>query len=143
TPTPPSTEAELLQRVAEGQQQAYTQLYQRYTAQLKRYLIATTSLSGEDQEDIIQEVFIAVWEKRETLSRISSFKGYLFILTRNRIINTYSREGKRRQVFRHLSLNQPYVYDGLEEDLLYRFYVTKVAEAVRLLPDTVRKIFEI
>lgn len=143
TPIPPHQEAKLLQQVATGHESSYTQLYYTYAAQLKRYLDKTTSLSREDQEDIIQEVFIAVWEKRKTLTGLSSFKGYLFIVTRNRVINTYSRESKRRQVFQHLSFSQPYVYDGLEEDLLYRFYVKKVAEAIRLLPEKVRMVFEV
>jgi len=48
--------------------------------------------SSEVAQDIVQDVFIKVWNMREGLDTITSFEDYLFIMARNRIISVMRKK---------------------------------------------------
>ena len=48
-------------------------------------------VSSEDVAEIVQEVFIKLWETRHLVDEEQPFEGFLFIVTRNQIFN-YSRK---------------------------------------------------
>ncbi len=62
-------ERELLKRIADDDRAAFTILYSRYLNNLYRYIYLFTK-SKDTSEDIIQNVFIKIWERRETLGVI-------------------------------------------------------------------------
>lgn len=52
------------------------------------YLYAKRNMrSGADAEDIVQECFVRLWEKREVIGVIQSAKSYLYTMVRNECIN--------------------------------------------------------
>ncbi|MCU7547978.1 RNA polymerase sigma-70 factor [Chitinophagaceae bacterium LB-8] len=76
----------LLQQIAEGHEKAFAVLVSRYWNNI--YGQALTYLKSSHQaQDIVQEVFIKIWEKRETLPQIERFDSFLFITARNHIIS--------------------------------------------------------
>ena len=76
----------MLQRTAEGSREAFEKLYAHYYAGLYRF-IAFIIDSHEDTEEIIQDIFLKVWVKKETLVGIRSFEDYLFRMARNRVFD--------------------------------------------------------
>lgn len=81
------SDAELLQQIAEGSQEALSELYDRFSANLMA--LATRVLhSPEDAEEILQEVFVHVWNKagRYDPSR-SAASTWLVLITRSRAID--------------------------------------------------------
>lgn len=80
------TERDLILLLKRGDQSAFTALYRQYWKQV--YNFSRLYLSGkEDAEEVVQEVFIKIWEMREFIREDGSFKGLLFIITRNFIFN--------------------------------------------------------
>ncbi len=80
------TEKELLARVAEGNEEAYKQVFDHYWNKI--YQVALSFLKVSDQaEDAVQQVFIKLWEKRNKLPDVENFDAWLFIIARNTIIN--------------------------------------------------------
>jgi hypothetical protein len=79
-------EKALLLRVAAGEEPAFALIVDRYWGKL--YAVAMDFLkSGPDAEDIVQEVFMKLWVKREGLAMIERFDSWLFIVARNQIIS--------------------------------------------------------
>ncbi|MET6996978.1 RNA polymerase sigma factor [Chitinophaga defluvii] len=79
---PAHNEITLLHQVAQGNQEAFADLFQAYHQSLAAYVFRITE-SMEMTEDIVQDVFIKLWLKREILPGLTSFTNYLFILCRN------------------------------------------------------------
>lgn len=84
-------EQELLERVAAGDQQAFTQVFDQYWGHL--YSVAwTLTRSRETARDMVQEIFIKLWMVRAELPLKDSFRNYLFIVARNHILSELRRK---------------------------------------------------
>lgn len=85
------SDIELIQAIREGSVAAFHELYSRYSGIVYRHILARVN-SSFDADDIFQEFFTKVWEKRGSLEMTSSVKGYLLVWLRNHILNTIKLE---------------------------------------------------
>jgi RNA polymerase sigma-70 factor (family 1) len=83
---PVHNEASLLALVAKGDQRAFSNLFDAYFKQLGEYVYKLTE-SIEVTEEIVHDVFIKIWIKREILVDLDNFSHYLFILSKNQTLN--------------------------------------------------------
>eukprot|EP01133_Synstelium_polycarpum_P013810 gene13810-16278_t len=83
---PLPNESELLRRTSEGDKRAFTVLFDAHYKSLGSYVYKLTE-SMESAEEIVQEVFIKIWLKKEELTRINNFSAYLFVLCKNKALN--------------------------------------------------------
>lgn len=70
-------------------QRDFEALYRRYWRPLYDYARAKTG-DGDAAEELVQALFVTLWEKRETL-QIGNLQAYLFTALRNRIIDHYQQ----------------------------------------------------
>ncbi|TWF37340.1 RNA polymerase sigma-70 factor (ECF subfamily) [Chitinophaga polysaccharea] len=90
------TDGVLLQRLSEGDEQAFTLLFKRYSHKI--YTIGLKLMkSAPMAEELVQEVFLQVWQKRVDMQRVVSFRAYLFTITRNQAID-YLRHIRRQEL---------------------------------------------
>ncbi|UII25393.1 RNA polymerase sigma-70 factor [Fulvivirga maritima] len=81
---------ELIKRVVEGDQKAFTQLYDQYRARL--YSVALRLLKSPTRaEGVVQEVFLKLWKDREKLDSIKKIENYLFVMARNKIYDRFEK----------------------------------------------------
>ena len=84
------SEKELIILLKNGDEKAFTTLYRLYWS--KVYNFSRLYLSSiTEVEEVVQEVFVKVWETRDFLRADDNFKGYLFIITRNLIFNQFRK----------------------------------------------------
>lgn len=79
-------ERERVLAIKGGDHQAFIDLYNEYWSQVydfSRLYIATIV----DAEEIVQDVFVKLWESRHLLKEDENIKGFLFIVTRNIVFN--------------------------------------------------------
>ncbi len=113
----PMTEIELIQSMKQGDESAFTALYKIYWAKVHNFSrLYLSSLS--EVEEVVQEVFVKVWESRALIREKESFSGFLFIITRNTIFNQFRRsfndEAYRDTVLSAAQVSTTY---GVEDDL--------------------------
>lgn len=92
-------------------------------------------------QEVVQNVFIKFWEKREDINLEQSLKSYLYTSVRNRSLN-YLRDNKK---YRSEILDeQTTEYNsGLETDHLVNDELQrKIEDAIELLPEKCRQVFE-
>ena len=94
--TPPYDEKELLTRVAAGDRHAFKELYRYHLNDA--YSLALTFLHiPQAAEDIVQELFIKLWLRRDELPSIERFRPYLMVSLRNMLINELEKiKGRTR-----------------------------------------------
>ena len=85
----------LIRDLAAGDIEAFQQLFHRYEQQLKQYAFRLTK-SKFVVDEIIQEVFIKVWENRRNINPDRSFSTYLYRMVRNRAFN-YLRDAMQHE----------------------------------------------
>jgi len=133
-------EKELLTQVAHGDREAFRVMYTACYPHVQRY-ISLFENSGRVLDELTQDVFVRIWEKRERLAEVESFKGYLFMVTRNIVFN-YIRALKVRQKVRELDETAVAVDNDLENELLFKQYYRMAIEAMEKLPPGRRKVLK-
>lgn len=83
-------EQELLHRVAQGDEDAFRSLYYQFQPFLATHIFRITG-SRELSEEIIQDVFLKIWQTRENLYDIRSFKAYLLVVSKNHALNALKK----------------------------------------------------
>jgi RNA polymerase sigma-70 factor, ECF subfamily len=112
-------------------------LYTELHRSLLRYIRSKIN-SKEDGEDILHNVFVRISENAASLSGKNNLKNWLFIMTRNAIIDYYRKKGVRRSVNLDETLS-----DSLAEEEVSQ--ATQgldrcLAGFINLLPDTYKPI---
>ncbi|HWJ28602.1 MAG TPA: sigma factor, partial [Flavisolibacter sp.] len=85
-----TNENELIQGVLQGDEKAFRQLFDHYWPGIFSVAFSLTK-SSVLSEEIVQDVFLKVWLKREQLATVNNFPGYLFTIAKNHIYNELRR----------------------------------------------------
>lgn len=85
------TDEELLLLIKKDNPAAYTQLYNKYTGILYGHALNILK-NREEAKDVVQELFTAIWTKRNEIPLTSNFSGYLFNALRNRVLNIIAKK---------------------------------------------------
>lgn len=136
------TDQELASLLIEGDQQAYTELYNRFKGVL--YVHAYRILQNKDDaKDVVQELFTVLWTKRASLTFKTGIASYLYTAVRNRVFDEISRKKVKSRYFESLkdfSLEEGYYTDDLLHEKELSALIEKETAA---LPDKMRQIFEL
>ncbi len=119
---------------------AYAQIYDRFNGLL--YIYACKIVKDFDEaEDIVQEVFISLWDKRNTLVLKSSLSSYLYSAVRYKFINLLDHKKVRTDYSASL---QSFIDEGeyLTDDYIReKEFKQLIEKEISLLPDKMREIF--
>ena len=85
------SDIDIIKGIREGKVSAFRDLYARYSNLIYRNILVRVK-SSFDADDIFQDFFIQVWEKKDSFQVSSSVKGYLLIWLRNHILNSIKQE---------------------------------------------------
>ena len=102
----------------------------------------------ENAKEILQDVFLVLWDHRNKLKEDTNLNAYLFTLTRNRCIDLIRRERlvlqfrtDRQEEYRQLTEN----FDALSDPILDNIFASELQDEINLavagLPDQCRKVF--
>lgn len=109
------TERELIASLKLGDEVAFTALYKLYWGKVHNF--SRLYLSSMDEvEEIVQEVFVKLWEARIFLKEDESFKGFLFIITRNLIFNQF-RKSFNENAYKMTVLNSANIEYDIESEV--------------------------
>ena len=99
-------EKQLLLRLRDGDHSAFEELYFKYSPQLLIQL--DHKLQDNDQSnDIVQELFIKIWERRSQIDPDKVFGGYLFRIAQRMLIDHYRRLARINLLISDSILIQP------------------------------------
>lgn len=95
-------EKQLLEQLAASNEKAFDQLYANFADRLYGVAFAYTK-SPAFSEEIVQDVFLKLWEKRENLAHIESLEKYIYTMTRNLIMDELKSFARERDAFKKLA----------------------------------------
>lgn len=131
---------ELIQLVQVGDEPAFTELMSRYSPRVWKVVIAN-SRQRRDAEEILMDIWRAVWENIKGLRNIGSFGGWLQRIAYNACTRYYASGHHSRS-----EIPQSYadLTDHIDQDAVARFRETELCndlrEAVFHLPEKVRNV---
>jgi RNA polymerase sigma-70 factor (family 1) len=130
-----------LKLLAQGSQYAFTQLFDHYRGQI--FSVALKFLKSRAlAEEVVQEVFLKVWMRREGMVNVLNFEGYLFTIARNQIfdgIKDMAKESSARKEFAHRIQH----VNSTDQPLIEQQYNELLHEALSQLPSQQNQIFRL
>lgn len=132
----------LLQKSSDGDAAAFHELYQLHKRDV--FTIVNMRLPDlEDAKDVVQEIFMELWLKKEALSSIRDLKPYLYVLARNQVITAYRRKNVQLK-------NEGLLFEGLntldhsaEDNAIARELNDQINLIVENLPETTRQCYHL
>lgn len=100
-PAPPDNVSTLFTAIASGHEPSFTALYQQYFSRVFSTALQYCKVRTM-AEDIVQQVFFIVWEKRHMLSGIENGESWLWTVTRNQTMNVLRKEASRQTYITHI-----------------------------------------
>jgi RNA polymerase sigma-70 factor (ECF subfamily) len=131
----------MLERIRAGDRAAFEVLFERLYPGLRVY-VARWVGSSDAAQDIVQDLFLAVWQHRAQLNVRESLVNYLFRAARNRALNAMRGERNVERVQHNVSLewaldDPKTVHDAIAEAEI----ALAIEQAVAALPPRTRQVF--
>ncbi|MFC2084082.1 RNA polymerase sigma factor [Bacteroidota bacterium] len=122
-----------------GDKEAFSSLFTKYYEPLYRFA-GRFVVDPDISENIVQDVFVRLWEQRSRLRITSNVKAYLYTAVKNQSLNHIKREGRLlsfEEQFEIISEKMQSPEDEFIKDESFK----SIHEAIEDLPEKCRKIY--
>lgn len=134
------SDQDLLALIKSGEAYAFEVIFDRYWNQL--YKIAFARLNNDaDAKDIVQELLISFWNRREKLEIQTSIENYLFGALKLSIISHYRSEKVQQVSLEDATERLSILEDSVTDVEDYLELENVLEEALILMPETLRQIY--
>ena len=117
-------------------------LYDRYIDQLHAFVFRFTK-SSSLSDDVVQDVFIKIWEKREQLDPEKSFRAYLYKIAKNQVLNLFARYATELDIQKEMRQGALHFANTTEDTLNFIETAKVIQEGISQLPPQQKRIFEL
>jgi len=130
----------IIQKVAEGDSKAFTQLYEYYREPGLRFITSIVK-DKEEAENMLQEVFIKIWYRRDQINPELNFNAYLFACLKNMAFDHLKKIDKdRKMLCQYLIQVKENHETGLD---LEEVKIDKLLSAISRLPKKRKMILQL
>lgn len=133
-------EQELLLRVAQGDEKAFSRIVERYAALINTHM-AINMKDAMKAEEVTQDVFLSIWKNRDKLPEMQNFPGFVYIVTKNKVKNQLKRkdmampELTEERIMQSAAISDSTVELKELKSILYR--------AIEMLPQKRKEVFKL
>lgn len=137
----PAGDAELVRRIRAGDERALETVFKAHYAGMASFTQRFVR-SADLAEELVQDVFLKLWTKREQLAEIETLRTYLFRAARNTALNYLRRQKleRRWQEEQGVDDDPPASY-AADEETVEQEVAVAVQQAINKLPPRCREIF--
>jgi RNA polymerase sigma-70 factor (ECF subfamily) len=130
----------LILRIIDDDTAAFESLFHLFHKRIYSFAQGLLS-SSPDSEEVVQNVFLALWNQRKNLNISGSFTSYIFAIARNMVYEQI-RQKINKEAFSEYYLEHNVEYSFItEEEVAYRELQGKIQHCIDLLPERRREIF--
>lgn len=134
------TDKELVQQLTNNNELAFIELYVRYKDRLLCFCLNFIK-SRDEAEDLVQELFLFIWESRFFLKPHLSFSSYLYTIAHHRILNYFRKIEFQRKVENLISEQLPQEEDVIISNIVFNEYQEILKLTISKLPPKRQCIF--
>ena len=137
----PDNEPALLKNISEGDTEAFSRVYHLYNKKVYNTVITYVKDVAETEE-LVQQIFVKLWERRASLAGVNSFRDYFFILVRNSVFNYFNRLSRQARLADIIRMQTEQTADHEADHLLrQKQYEQLVENAIGSLPDRQKQVY--
>ncbi|MCF0072930.1 RNA polymerase sigma-70 factor [Dyadobacter sp. CY261] len=135
------TDLELLDLMRSGHESGFTELYNRYW---KTLLVIATNKTGDldEAEEIVQDIFVSLWRRKEELKLTSSLKNYLAVSVKYRVIKSLAKQNLKSRFGDDRSFQYDLIDDSTQQWLEFEELQRRLSDLVAELPEKCRLVYK-
>lgn len=136
----PYNEQELLLRVAQGDQKAFSRIVEKY-ASLINMQMAVCVKDSMKAEEVTQDILLSIWNYRDKLPEMQNFPGFVYIVTKNKVMSQLKKkeapmpELTEERIRQSIAVSDPSMEVKELRSILYR--------AIEMLPQKRKEVFKL
>ncbi len=127
----------------DGDQQAFKQFYQLLFFRLFQFAYSYVN-SKESAEEVVNDVFLILWQKRTTLNTINNINVYLYVAVKNASLNYLRKTSHTLPLsLDDLTVHHLHLVPNPESILITRELRSRIQDAIEQLPPRCKIIFKL
>jgi len=136
-----NNDKQLFEKISGRSKPDFDILFRKYYKQLVRFAMGYLH-DGEAAEEIVQDVFVRIWENASQINIETSVLAYLYSSVRNQALNLIKHESVKKRYEQEQAMEAKNSTTEFEEKVNIGFFRKILAKAVGELPEKCREIFE-
>lgn len=132
----------LIQGLKNHSRKAFDEIYRIYAKRLFAYCKQYTKRT-EDAEEIVQDVFVRLWNSRAIIRQEDSLRSLLFIMSKHSLINAYRANLNSLVYEDYVDYQSELAVDDIANKIEYDEFIRELKRALGTLPATQRKVIEL
>jgi RNA polymerase sigma-70 factor (family 1) len=121
---------------------AFSELFGRYAPRIYKFAISYLK-NRNDAEEIVQDVFLKIWEKRSSIKASENIKAFIFTITANKIYDFIRRKNIEHTFHNYAVLNLGNNENNSWNSIVYKDVQQTIFNVANKLPSQQQKIFNL
>lgn len=133
-------DADLISRLKKDDHDSFQKLFERYSLPLFRFSFSYLK-SKEVAEDVVQEVFMKIWNNRKDIKNNTSFQSYLFTIALNAIRKHFNKLSRQNELKHDILFEFSENKSKFDDRSGYQFLTEKLDELINQMPEKRKEVF--
>jgi len=136
------SDSDLAGKVKTGEKNAYQELFERYSPRIYQFSLSYLK-NKSDAEELVQDVFLKIWEKRETLDQSKNIESFIFKVAVNTIYDFIRHKNIENAFNDFARANFETDSNNTWHTVIFDEMTANLKELVAKLPEQQQKIFQL
>lgn len=133
-------EADLLLKMKAGDQAAFEVLYRQYSLEIYRRLLMMVKVA-DLAEELTQDVFVKIWEKRSLIEPGNNFKFFLYRISKNMVIDFYRKAARDQKLQDQIITSSTEISNVTEDAIIFKETNALFQKALDSLPPQQKQVY--
>jgi RNA polymerase sigma-70 factor (family 1) len=134
------TDFELVTRLQKDDAKAFDLIYSKYAVNLYRFSLKY--LKSEDEaEELVQSVFVKIWEIRKSIKTDTSFKSFIFTITYNDMCKLFRKRKYHQEFIKEALYTNDIITTMTEDRIVFGSVLNRVEKIINKLPERQKAVF--
>ena len=138
----PKTNKKILKRFIKGDQCAFEQIYYAYSKKLYHFGLGLLK-DPDEASEMVQDVFVTLWEKRERINPDLNFENYLLKMAYNSILKLFRKRSNKRKVIDNLMEESSGITENTQNSVIYDDLYDKAQTCIERMPPKRKMVYKL
>lgn len=136
------SESELILQLQNGETRAFEALFHLYKKRVKGFVHKMLP-PNIPSDEIVTEVFIKVWLKRNTIDTTKNFSSFLFVIARNQVLDELKAAVNQKIIYCEMARMESFALQNTDDENDAESLELKLQQAVEKMPCRRKQIFSL
>ena len=133
---------QIIEQLRAGSKEAFRSLYDAVGPKIHAFSLSYLK-NEADAEELLQEVFLKLWEVRETLDKSKNIKSFLFKICINLIYDLIRRKNIEQAYLHYSGINNQLNSDSTWHEVIYNEMLNNLQHLISAMPEQRQRIFRL